>query len=128
MRFLLDTSVFLWMAVAPDRLGALREPIADPGNERVVSVATPWEIAIKTATGRLVIPGDLNAWIGDHLRRSSCRLLPVELEHVLGVARLPPVHRDPFDRLLIATARALDVPILTSDSVFAGYDVEVVSP
>jgi hypothetical protein len=85
-------------------------------------------LAIKTALGKLELPEPLATYVPTRLRRSSVGTLPVRLEHALAVAKLPPHHADPFDRMLIAQARSERLPVLTADAAFAAYDVEVVAP
>ncbi len=125
MRVLLDTNAFLWARRAPDRLGSQRRIIEDVDTERLVSFVTAWEIAIKWATRRLGLPVHPAEFVQSRLQLLAARSVPIELAHVLAVADLPMHHRDPFDRLLIAQARALGVPIITADRRFEAYDVEL---
>ncbi len=125
MRALLDTNAFLWANLQPNRLGDRRRVVEDPGNQRLLSVASAWEIGIKWSTGRLQLPEHPAQFLPSRIRLLAARSVEIELSHVLAVADLPMHHRDPFDRLLIAQARALDVPILTADRAFEAYDVEL---
>lgn len=125
MRVLLDTNVFLWLHAEPERLGSRLAMLEDPATERLISAAVGWEIAIKHGLGRLHLPEPPERWVPSRIHRGAMVALPIELTHVLGVASLEHHHRDPFDRLLISTARSLQVPIVTADPVFARYDVEV---
>ncbi|MBK5223707.1 MAG: type II toxin-antitoxin system VapC family toxin [Acidimicrobiia bacterium] len=84
-----------------------------------------WEITAKVGLGRLRIPEPLTAWLPSRRQSTGCTPIAVEHGHVIGVSALPMHHRDPFDRLLVAQAQALDVPILTADPAIAAYDVEV---
>lgn len=124
MRVLLDTHVFLWANVEPDRLGSQRALVEDPDVERLVSAVSTWEIAIKVGIGRLTLPDPPLRWIPDRLRALAATPVAIEHLHAIAVAELPLLHRDPFDRLLVAQARVLDVPILTADTEIARYDVE----
>ena len=128
MRFLLDTHVFLWATSDPDRLGAQRALIADPEHERLVSAVVPWELAIKAGRGRLTLPEPVGEFVRTRLPRLVATALPITLEHAAAVEALPPHHRDPFDRLLIAQAQMLEAPIVTVDPAFAAYDVELLHP
>ena len=129
MRLLLDTHCWLWLESAPERLSErVRRQLADPETELLLSVVSVWELAIKTALGKLELPEALATYVPSRLRRSSVGTLPVRLEHALEVAQLPPHHADPFDRMLIAQARAERLPILTADTAFAAYDVELLAP
>lgn len=125
MRALLDTNAFMWAHLAPEKLGRHLELVQDPANERLLSVVSAWEMAIKWATGRLPIPQHPAEYVSTRMRTLVATRLDIDIAHVLAVADLPLHHRDPFDRLLIAQARALDVPILTADRAFQAYDVEV---
>jgi PIN domain nuclease of toxin-antitoxin system len=125
VRILLDTHVFLWLAAQPERLGRQLPLLADRRTELLLSAASSWEIAIKYGLGRLELPGPPRHWVPQQLRRVGAEGVAVEHAHALAVADLPPVHRDPFDRLLVVTGQSLRAVLLTADPVFAGYDVDV---
>jgi len=132
MRLLLDTSPFLWWAAGHPALGPrATEAIEDPGNEVFVSAVTGWEISIKRTIGKL---GPLNGADVAHDARSDVEWwmeqglfeeLPVEVRHGVDAGELPLVHRDPFDRLLVAQARAEGMILVTADSAVRAYDVPV---
>lgn len=124
MRFLLDTHVFLWLLAEPERLGAQVQSLEDPDNELFLSAASSWEIAIKSKLGRLELPDDPQRYVPDSMRAIGVDPLSIDHSHALAVSDLPPHHRDPFDRLLVAQARALRMPIVTADTHIALYDVE----
>ena len=124
MRLLLDTHAFLWWIFDDPRLSSTaRTLIADPSAEILFSVVSAWEIAIKSRTGRLDLPPDVPAFIHDQIRRNRFTVLPIELRHALQVHALPGHHRDPFDRLLVAQAQVETVPMLSTDTQIAAYDV-----
>ena len=125
MRLLLDTHIFLWANQSPDRLGPWREVVADAGNELLFSAASSWELAIKVAIGRLELPEPVEVYVPSRIAAIGATGVAVEHRHALGVAGLPMHHRDPFDRLLVAQAAYLGVPILTADPVFEAYPIEV---
>lgn len=126
MKVLLDTQVWLWMALAPERLStAGRRLLSPPAAELLLSAVSAWEIAIKIKLNKLTLPAAPEAVIPEWMTRLGITPLPVLHRHALRVAALPLHHRDPFDRLLVAQAQVEDVPILTADPVFAKYDVEV---
>jgi PIN domain nuclease of toxin-antitoxin system len=126
VRTLLDTQVWLWMLAAPERLSRrARTFVASPANELVLSAASTWEIAIKYGLGKIELPEAPAAYIPRLLTRTGVTPLPVHHRHTLHVATLPPHHRDPFDRLLIAQAQVEDMPIMTADPSFAIYDVQI---
>lgn len=125
-RVLVDTHVWLWLQSDPDRLPAsVRDMVEDRGVELLLSAASAWEIAIKYRLGKLLLPQEPATYLPDRMRRSGTTPLSVEHAHVLRVSELPDHHRDPFDRLLVAQAQILDVPIVTADSQFERYQVTV---
>lgn len=127
MRILLDTHVWLWMQVDPGRLSdEVTSVLTDPDTERLLSVASAWEIVIKHAIGRLLLPEKPEPYVQARLRTSATLPLPATLPHVLEVANLPLHHRDPFDRLIVAQARVEGVSLVTADVTLAAYDVEVI--
>ncbi len=121
MILLLDTQLLLWAAGQPHRLSRMaRRLIGDADNELVFSVASVWEIAIKRSVGRddfVVEPRVLRRSLIDN----GYRELPITGEHALGVESLPPLHRDPFDRLLVSQATAEGVMLITHDRQVAAY-------
>ena len=128
MRVLIDTCVFLWMRMAPDRLAPdVREVLADRANDVLYSAVSSWEIAIKYAVGRLRLPEPPSDFVTDRIASSGLTPISVEHSHALRVASLPMHHRDPFDRLLIAQAMDMQVPIVTDDHGFDPYAIEVIA-
>jgi len=124
VRLLLDTHVFLWLNTQPERLGKHLPLIEDRRNELLFSAVSSWEIAIKHALGRLTLPEPPERYVPSRMRAIGATGLAVEHSHALAVASLPSLHRDPFDRLLVAQSRLLDVPILTADPIVAEYPVQ----
>ena len=127
MRLLLDTHVWLWMQSDPTRLSTQAIGLVEnPDNELVLSAASSWEITIKYEAGRLRLPVPPHEYVPDRLRTSGVRTLAVEHAHALHVASLPLHHRDPIDRLLVAQAQLVGLPILSADPQFSPYEVEVI--
>lgn len=126
MQLLLDTHVFLWLLAEPERLGEHLRTVEDPSNDLLLSAASSWEIAIKVRLGRLTLPGDPRSYVPDRMRAVGAEPLAVEHVHALAVADLPLLHRDPFDRLLVAQARHLGLAVVTADVDIARYDVEAI--
>ena len=125
MNLLLDTCAFLWYVTDDDSLSVTAGLlIADPNNTSYVSVATIWEMAIKSRTGKLEIPSPLAQFIDTALLNNNFRIRNISISHLKQVAALPLVHRDPFDRLLIAQSLAEDLPIITNDAVFDAFHVQ----
>lgn len=122
MRLLLDTNALLWSLSGPSLLApAARDAIEDSRSDVFVSPVSAWEVAIKRAKGKLAGSGDLAAEI-EHARFVP---LPITIAHALAAGALPPHHRDPFDRMLIAQAQLEGLTIVTRDPVFADYGVPV---
>ena len=127
MRLLLDTHVFLWWIAGDLRLSNKAvKVISEADNRLFLSAASGWEIAIKTKLGKLQIDGDVTSFIIEQMRLNSIEQLPVMLSHALHVSTLEVLHRDPFDRLLIAQAQLERMPILTGDQYVTIYPVETV--
>ena len=126
MKLLLDTNAFLWFAGGDRRLTRpARRAIEARDAELLLSAASVWEMAIKARLGRLTLPASVEAYVAAK-RDAGVRLLPVDWSHAAAVESLPLHHRDPFDRLLIAQARADRLPVVTADAVFARYGIEVI--
>ena len=124
MRLLLDTHTFLWWVSDWREIAEpAREVIADPNNEVFVSAVSGWEIGIKKAKGRLVAPDNLAAVVEE----KRFEHLPLTFDHAERAATLPPRHRDPFDRMLIAQAQAEGLTLVTRDSRIPLYDVSTMS-
>ena len=127
MRVLVDTQCWLWMAASPTKLSKRALSIVEsPNNDVFLSAASAWEIAIKHALGKLRLPEAPARYVPTRAEILRTVPLPIEHDHALRVAILPPLHRDPFDRVLIAQAQIEDLPILTADPVFDLYDVTVI--
>jgi PIN domain nuclease of toxin-antitoxin system len=128
MRYLLDTHVVLWMLDDAPQLGhRLREQITDPANDVYVSVVSIWEMAVKARIGKL--EADVGEVIG-YLAPTGLRLLDLRPAHLLQLAALPmvPCHKDPFDHLLIATAQAEHLCLVTDNAHAPRYTVDYVRP
>lgn len=125
MKYLLDTSVFLWSLDASDRLNPeARKLLAEGSGEVYLSSVSSWEIAIKWNIGKLRLPTPPASLIPSALSSMAIRPLPMTHAHAFAVADLPPHHTDPFDRMLIAQARSEDMVLLTSDGAFLKYKVK----
>lgn len=119
MRLLLDSHVVLWWLAGRDELGErCREAITE-ADEAFVSAVTPWELGLKQSLGRLSMPERLV----DRLRAEGFLLLDVTAEHAERAASLPPLHRDPFDRMLVAQAQLDGLTLVSADRTLAAYDV-----
>ena len=121
---LLDTSVLLWALGSPDRLSRRVQRIVD-GNENIVSVASYWEVVVKTQKGLLSI-ADPASWWKRATELMAVRTLPIRASHVTALAALPMVHKDPFDRILIAQAIAEGLDLVTNDEHIRSYPVRTI--
>lgn len=124
MRYLLDTHVWLWMLTEPARLGEAESLIADDRNDLALSAASTWEIALKFSLGKLPLPRRPAVYVPQMIRSTGVKPLAVEHAHAAAVADLPELHRDPFDRILVAQAAAEKLILITADAVLSRYDVE----
>lgn len=124
---LLDTHAFLWFVFDDPRLSdAAARTIEDPTTTKLLSVISLWEICVKRQIGKLQLGMALDAFFEEHVTSRELELVDLELNHLLAYDALPLVHRDPFDRLILAQAKVLDVPIVTADPSFAGYEARVI--
>ncbi len=124
--YLLDTQAFIWMDSHSDRLSnTARALILNLDNELFLSLVSIWEMQIKHQLGKLQLRVALSTIVNEQLR-NRVQLLLIQPQHIYGLAQLPLHHRDPFDRLLIAQARAENLTLISSDSRFADYDVPTV--
>ena len=120
MRLLLDSHVVVWWALYPDRLRrATRDLLIEPENELFLSAASVWELGLKIARQKLRLPEDYTA----RLMADGIDELPVSIAHADRAMTLPPLHGDPFDRLLIAQALLEGLVLVTSDREILRYDV-----
>ncbi len=124
MKLLLDTQVLLWIAQGDERLSARAESaVLDTRNALYLSAASYWEICIKYALGKLGLQPDWPRLLDQELAVNHIAWLPIEKEHCRALTTLPTVHRDPFDRLLIAQAQVEGMTLLTRDEQIQRYDV-----
>jgi len=123
VRLLLDTHVFLWLQTEPERLGDQLRTVSDVSNDLFLSAASSWEIAIKYGLGKLPLPERPERYVPQRMQAIGAAGVPVEHSHALAVSGLPDLHRDPFDRLLVAQATMLELTLLTADPAVAQYPV-----
>ena len=125
MRVLLDTHVWLWMWGEPERIrNEARTVIEDPATELHVSAVSAWEITTKFTAGRLKLPTSAEAWLADPSHRRDLTELPITFAHAIRAGTLPPHHRDPFDRMLVAQAQVEGLVLLSADRRLDAYEVE----
>ena len=122
MRFLLDTHAFLWWATDAKRLPSpARNAINDPQNEAYLSAVVGWEVQIKRGLGRIVFSTPWSEIVDHEVTRNGFLHLPITIAHTEPVGELPAIHRDPFDRLLIAQSFVEKMTLVTGDEKIAQY-------
>lgn len=126
MKYLLDTHAFLWWISKDNRLSDKSiQIISDADNEIYLSVASAWEISIKTRLKKLSLPKSPEKFIPQQAEQNHFTVLPIQMKHALGVYKLGKHHEDPFDRLLISQSLIEKMPIISIDSIFQKYRVKV---
>lgn len=126
MKILLDTSTFLWITLNARELSAsAREAFIDPDNQVFLSSVSAWEIAVKCSIGRLHLPAPPARFVPEQRAAHGIELLPLMEDAALHVSKLPGIHRDPFDRMLVSQALTEGLTILTPDEWIGRYPVRV---
>jgi PIN domain nuclease of toxin-antitoxin system len=124
VKILLDTHTFLWAITNNAQLSVrVAQEIVTPNNEVFVSVASSWEISIKYSLGKLNLPQTPDQYLAAQRLKAGFELLLIDEPEVCQVHRLPTIHRDPFDRLLVAQASCYGMLLATNDPIFAQYPV-----
>ena len=127
MTLLLDTCTFIWLCSDPSKLSAPAVKALDsPSNDRNLSLATIWEISIKHHSGKLTLPVEPAIWIEEQLTLQQTDVLPLRRDVIYRATALPPVHRDPFDRIIAADALQRNLKVVTPDNPFSLYGCAVV--
>ncbi len=129
MRLLLDTHTLLWLVDGDPKLSkAARNALVNPANDLFVSVATIWELAIKTTKTLqpLILSDPLDVYLSKWLLAYRLEVLPILQSHALELLKLPGHHRDPFDRIIIAQALVERMSLLSGDSHFAAYPASII--
>ena len=127
MKLLLDTHVWLWWQMAPERLSkAALSALGEEGNDVFLSAVSSWEMAIKIAAGRLQLPRPLGELVPESLMQDGFINLPIQPAHCFALAELPMHHRDPFDKMLVCQSIEHGLTILTSDKMIIQYPVSTI--
>lgn len=121
MRYLVDTHVWLWLLRSPDKLSPSVRGALEQAEDLALSAASVWELAIKARLGKIVLNLSVAAVRDEFLAQAGARELSIDSAHALAAADLPPVHRDPFDRLLIAQAQIEGLTLVTADEAIRRY-------
>ena len=124
-KFLIDTQIFLWIFIEPRRFKPEAKSFVEDteNNEFYLSYVSSWEVSIKYGIGKLKLPKSPEELIPELIFLSDYLHLPITLNHVFGVHSLPPIHRDPFDRLLVSQAKSEGMTLLTADRELIKYDI-----
>ncbi|MBF0099874.1 MAG: type II toxin-antitoxin system VapC family toxin [Desulfobacterales bacterium] len=126
MKYLLDTHIFIWWILDDPKLSdVFKSKISNSNNEFYFSAASAWEIVIKSSIGKLTLPDSPEKFINDQLHQNRIIELGITIEHTLQLLTLPFLHKDPFDRILIAQSNFEQITIITDDVLIKQYDVKV---
>ncbi|WP_066378839.1 MULTISPECIES: type II toxin-antitoxin system VapC family toxin [unclassified Anabaena] len=126
MRLMLDTHTFLWFIEGSLNLSeTAKNLIEDQQNQRFLSIASLWEMSIKVSIGKLQLDMTFTELVKQQVYGNAIELLEIRPEHLDELAKLPFCHRDPFDRLIISQSLVESIPIVTKDSVFESYPVQI---
>ena len=124
MKLLLDSHVFIWMDISPNRLSVkAQQAITDPQNEIYLSYVSIWEMQIKIQLGKLSLNSSLQKAIQNQRKTNDLALLSIKIRHIFALQNLPHHHGDPFDRLLIAQAQTEGLRFVTDDAKIQQYDI-----
>ena len=124
MRYLLDTHTLLWYLSGDEQLSSRAlELIEDRSNERFISIASLWEIAIKASLGKLPLDKPFERLFPERLSFNNIKILHITVDHLVKLTTIPFHHRDPFDRLIIAQGMVGNLPIISIDRAFDTYEI-----
>jgi len=125
MKVILDAHAFLWYFTADPRLSkTAATTMMDVHNELVVSIASLWEIGIKSSIGKLTLPAPFATLIPQQLQQASIHVMEIRVVHIAAVCALPFHHKDPFDRMLAAQCQVENLPVLSADIIFDQYGIQ----
>ena len=128
MKLLLDTHVFLWWVNdAPKLSESARAAISDPNNTCYLSIASCWEMAIKSSLGKLKLKNPVERFVSEQMQMNGFLMLNIELRHIAKIEALEFHHRDPFDRLLLTQAKTEKMTLVTVDSALLAYGTRCIS-
>jgi len=126
MKAILDTHAFLWALAGDARMSRHARDVFAGSTDLSLSIASVWEILIKVQSGKLTFPRPAGPYVLSRMADNRIKRLPISIDHLLALERLPMHHRDPFDRMLIEQSMEEDWPIITADPMFKKYPVQVI--
>lgn len=126
MKAILDTHAFLWALAGDAKMSRHARDVFAESTDLWLSIASLWEILIKVQSGKLNFPRPAGPYVLSKLVENRIKSLPISIDHLLTLERLPMHHRDPFDRMLIAQSMEEDCPIITADPLFKQYPIRVI--
>ena len=127
MTLLLDTCTFIWLCSAPEKLsGPAAKALDSQNNDRALSLATVWEITLKYHGGKLPLPEQPGRWIEEQLRWQDIDVLPLQRTTLYRAGALPPIHKDPFDRVIAADSLQRGLRVVSPDVPFRAYGCNVI--
>jgi PIN domain nuclease of toxin-antitoxin system len=126
MKAILDTHAFMWALAGDARMSRHARDVFAGSTDLFLSMASIWEILIKVQSGKLNFPRPAGPYVLSRLAENRIKTLPISIDHLLAIERLPMHHRDPFDRMLIAQSMEEGWPIITADPKFKQYPVQVI--
>jgi len=126
MKAILDTHAFLWALAGDGRMSRHAREVFAGSADLLLSIASIWEILIKVQAGKLNFPRPAGRYVIRKLAENRIEILPISVDHLLAVERLPMHHRDPFDRMLIAQSMEENIPVVTADRIFTRYPIDVI--
>jgi len=126
VNYLIDTHAFIWWITGESRLPqAVQQTLTEAGGSVWFSAASLWEMALKIKLGKLKMPDPFDVYILRQIQMNRMEVLPIHAPHVFETMKLPPHHRDPFDRLLVAQARCEKLTLISGDKALGAYDVPI---
>ena len=127
MTLLLDTCTFVWLCSAPEKLSEPVTRVLDKqSNDRALSLASVWEITLKYHSGKLPLPERPDRWVEEQLRLQDIEVLPLQRTTLYRAGALPPIHKDPFDRVIAADALQRNLRVVSPDMPFKAYGCAVI--
>jgi PIN domain nuclease of toxin-antitoxin system len=124
MRYLIDTQIMIWLEMSPEKLSQkVADILSSPGIFHLSKVSV-WELVIKASIGKIKLEKPTGIFVNDFLKDYSIDLLDINLDDMLGTENLPGIHKDPFDRLIIAQCISRNIPLISADQLLEQYPIQ----